>query len=302
MDFFFTQEQEQFRGEIREFLEEEIRKGIFEPFPNAWTERENEEFTRHVAAKGWIGMTWPREFGGQGKTYLDRLVLTEELMRYGAPIAQFISGDRQIGPSIIAYGTDEQKQYFLPKIIKGEISFALGMSEPEAGSDLGNVQTRAIEEKDCFLINGQKVWTSGASKADYIYAVIRTKFDPNISRYRSISEFLIHLNTPGITVKPLIDIAGGDRWCEVFFDDVRVPKTALIGKKDEGFYQIMSQLDYERSGIERVMGNYCLLVNLIDYVKKLRMVPEWKAVKTRQILANLLIKFEAGKLLTYRVA
>jgi len=304
MDFKFTEEQERFRKEVRDFLEEEIRKGIFQPYPDAWILKESRELTRHVAERGWIGMPWPKEYGGQGRSYFHRMVFSEEMMRYGAPSADIFVGDRQIGPALIAYGNEEQRSYFLPGIIKGEIRFALGLSEPEAGSDLGGLRARAVENGDSFVINGQKVWTSGASRADFIYMVARTNFDPNISKYRSISEFIVNLKTPGITINPLIDITGGDHWTEVFFDNVRVPKSALIGKKDNGFYQIMSQLDYERSGIERLMSNYPLLTSIINYTKETKRngVPLCQEPRVRHTLSDLLIKFEVGKLLIYRVA
>ena len=304
MDFRFTQEQERFRKEIRDFLEREIKEGVFQTRVDAWMLEESDEFTRHVAEQGWLGMTWPKEYGGQGRTYLDRLVFTEEMMRYGAPMAGFYIGDRQIGPALIAFGSEEQRKYFMPKIVKGEIKFALGMSEPEAGSDLGGLKTRAVEHDDCFVINGQKVWTSFALRADFIYLVARTNFDPDISRYRSVSEFIVDLKLPGITVNPLIDMTGAGAWTQVFFDNVRVPKTTLIGKKDSGFYQIMSQLDYERSGIERLMANYPLLTNIINYAKETMRngVPLCKQPRVRHRLVDLLVKFEVGKLLVYRVA
>ena len=305
MDFRFTKEQESFRKEVRDFLEEEVRKGVFEPFPNAWILRAgSDEFTRHLVERGWIGMTWPKEYGGQGRSYLDRLIFNEEMMRYGAPMPKGWVGERQIGSSIMRYGTDEQKRYFLPKIIKGEIEFALGMSEPEAGSDLAGLKTRAVEDGDSFVINGQKVWTSNALRAEYIYLVVKTNFDPSVPNARSISEFIVDLKTPGITINPLIDITGGNHWAEVFFDNVRVPKSALIGTRDKGFPQIMSQLDYERSGVERLMSNYPMLASLIDYTKKTKRngVPLCQVPRVRHTLSELLIKFEVGKLLIYRVA
>ncbi|MBL7062128.1 MAG: acyl-CoA dehydrogenase family protein [Dehalococcoidia bacterium] len=304
MDFKFTQEQERFRKEVRDFLEGEIEKGIFETRANGWVTEENEAFVHHLAERGWLGMTWPQEYGGQGRSYLDRLILTEEMMHYGAPGGGFLVGDRQIGPSIMAHGTEEQRDFFLPRIVRGETSFAIGISEPQAGSDVGALETRAVEEGDSFVISGQKVWTSNASRSDFIYLIARTNFAPEVSRYRSISEFIVDLKTPGITINPLMDMAGHGHWCEVFFDDVQVPGTTLIGKKDMGFYQIMSQLDYERAGVERLMGNYPLLRGIIDYTKETKRdgVPLCKQPRIRYMLSDLMIKFEVGKLLVYRVA
>ncbi len=302
MDFRFTLEQENFRKEVREFLESEKKKGTYQTRCDAWIIGHDPEFSRKVAARGWIGMTWPKAYGGQGKSYLDRLVLTEELLRYGAPVAAHWFSDRQIGPSIIAFGSEEQKKDFLPRIIKGEIYVGLGMSEPEAGSDLASLKTRAVEEGDHFIINGQKVWTSGAHSFNYIYCVVRT--DPTVPKHKGISELLVDLRLPGITVRPLIDMTGGHHFNEVFFDNVKVPRTALIGKKNDGFKQILAQLDYERSGMERLMANYPLFERILDYARETKKnggtLSKDPIIRNR--LAELTIEFEVGRLLIYRVA
>jgi alkylation response protein AidB-like acyl-CoA dehydrogenase len=202
-----------------------------------------------------------------------------------------------MGPSIIIHGNEEQKKKFLSGMIRGEIFFAAGMSEPEAGSDLANVQTRAVETDDGFIINGQKVWTSGSHWAHYLYAVIRT--DPNVPKHKGISEFLIDLKTPGITIRPLISLDGHHHYNEVFFDDVRVPKDALIGQKNRGWYQIISQVDYERSGIERLMSNYPLFEDIKNYARETGL---GKEASIRQKLSQLEVDFEVGRLLIYRVA
>lgn len=302
MDFRFTPEQESFRKEVRDFLESEMAKGIFKPRCDAWIIGHSPEFSRKIGEKGWIGMTWPKEYGGQGRSYLDRLVLTEELLRYGAPVAAHWFSDRQIGPSIITYGTEEQKKEFLPKIINGEIYFGLGMSEPEAGSDLAALNTRAVEDENGFVLNGQKVWTSGAHSFNYIYLVVRT--DPDVPKHKGISEMIVDLNSPGISVNPLVDMTGGRHFNEVFFDNVRVPKTAIIGKRNEGWKQIVAQLDYERSGMERVMANYPLFEAILKYAKetKYKGQPLSKHPLIRQRLAQLTVEFEVGRLLIYKVA
>ena len=302
MDFRFTAEQEKFRQEVRSLLEEEIRLGTFEPRCDAWATGYSAAFSRKMAIRGWIGLTWPQEYGGQGRSYMDRLVLTEELLRYGAPTACHWFADRQIGTAIIAFGNAEQKQEILPKIIKAEAFFAIGMSEPEAGSDLANLKTRAIEKDDCFIIDGQKVWTSGAEYKNYIYLIART--DPDVPKHKGISELVMRLDLPGVTVRPLIDMAGGRHFCEVFFDSVRIPKTSLIGEKNHGFRQMMSQLDYERSGIERIMANYPLYDQLLNYCKETRRHGKRLCEEPliRQRLARLEVDFEIGRLLIYRVA
>ena len=302
MDFKFTEEQERFRQEVRDFLEEEIRQGTFKPSCDAWIQGYSPEFTKKVARRGWIGLTWPKEYGGQGRSNIDRFILTEEMLRYGAPAACHWFADRQIGSSIIAFGTEEQKKELLPRILRGEAYVGLGMSEPEAGSDLASLQTRATEDGDDYIIDGQKMWTSCARFMNYIYLVART--DPEAPRHRGISEFIIEANLPGVTITPTIDITGSEAWGEVFYDGVRVSKKHLIGEKNRGFYQILNQLDYERAGLERLMGNYSLFDAIIQFTRETKRGGKPLAEDTliRHKLAQLQIEFEVGRLLTYRVA
>ncbi len=302
MDFKFTEEQERFRQEVRDFLEEEIRQGTFKPSCDAWIQGYSPEFTKKVAQRGWIGLTWPKEYGGQGRSNIDRFILTEEMLRYGAPAACHWFADRQIGSSIIAFGTEEQKKEILPRILRGEAYVGLGMSEPEAGSDLASLQTRATEDGDDYIIDGQKMWTSCARFMNYIYLVART--DPEAPRHRGISEFIIEANLPGVTITPTIDITGSEAWGEVFYDGVRVSKKHLIGEKNRGFYQILNQLDYERAGLERLMGNYSLFDAIIQFTRETKRggKPLAEDILIRHKLAQLQIEFEVGRLLTYRVA
>jgi alkylation response protein AidB-like acyl-CoA dehydrogenase len=302
MDFKFTEEQDKLRGEVRDFLEGEIKQGLWQPTCDAWIMAYDPEFTKRVAAKGWIGLTWPEEYGGRGRSFIDRLIVTEEMLRYGAPAACHWFADRQIGGAIVHYGTDEQKKEILPKILKGEAYVGLGMSEPEAGSDLASLKTRAAEDGDDYIIDGQKVWTSGGSHMNMIYLVART--DTEVAKHKGISEFLFETSLPGITVRPIEDITGGVHFNEVFFDGVRVPKKCLIPEKNRGFYQVVNQLDYERSGMERLMANYPLLEALIQYVKETerngRPLAEDPIVRSR--IAQLKIELEIGRLHMYRVA
>ena len=302
MDFEFTEEQNRFRKEVRDFLEGELKQGNFQPACDAWIQGFSPEFTKKVAERGWIGLTWPKEHGGQGRSHMDRFILAEEMLRYGAPAALHWMSDRQIGGSILTYGTEEQKQEYLPKIVKGETYFALGMSEPETGSDLASLKTRAVEDGDEFVIDGQKMWTSLAEYMNYIYLLVRT--DPEAPRHRGISELIFKADRPGITVKPTIDITGTVAWGEVFYDGVRVPKSSLIGEKNRGFYQVVNQLAYERSGLERLMGNYALFDAIIQFVKETKRngKPMSQDALIRDKLAQLEVEFEIGRLLTYRVA
>ena len=295
MDFRFTEEQEKLRLEVRKFLEEELPRDKYPKAENQWQYGISPEFSRKVGQRGWIGITWPKKYGGQEKSYLDRLIVIEEMLRYGAPVAAHWLTERQIGPALLSHGTEDLKQEFLPRIAKGEVYFAAGMSEPEAGSDLASLQTRAVEKDDCFVIDGQKVWTSGAHECQYIYLIVRT--DPEALKHKGISEIIADLSLPGVTINPLVNIAGKVHFNEVFFDGVSVPKKYLIGQKNQGWYQIVKQLDYERSGPERLMSNYPLLQDMIQYAKEVEVSEEIKYK-----IARLEVEFEVGRLLIYRVA
>jgi len=297
VDFSFTEEQNRFRKEVRGFLEEEIKRGYWEPTCDAWVQGFDPGFTERVAKRGWIGLTWPKEYGGQDRSHIDRLILTEEMLRYGAPAACHWFGDRQVGGAILSFGSEELKNEFLPRIVKGEAYFGLGMSEPGTGSDLASLQTRAVEDGDYYVINGQKTWTSCASFSEYFDVYVRT--DPEAPRHRGISEFIVDAKSPGVSRIPMIDITGTEAWNDVFFDNVRVHKRYLVGEKNRGFYQVLHQLDYERSGMERLMGNYPLFDAIMQFAKENELS---KDPVIRSKLAQLQIEFEVGRLLVYRVA
>lgn len=301
MDFSFSQEQKRFRQEVKDFLEDELKQGTFKPSCDAWIQGYSLEFTKKLARRGWIGLTWPKEYGGQGRSHIDRLILTEELLRYGAPAACHWFADRQIGGGILRYGTEEQRREILPKIIAGEAYVGLGMSEPEAGSDLASLRTKATEDGDNYIIDGQKMWTSCGMFMNYIYLLART--DPEAPKHRGISEFIFETSLPGITITPTIDITGSTAWAEVFFDGVRVSNKCLIGEKNRGFYQVVNQLDYERAGLERLMGNYPLFDAIVKFVKETKRngKPLSQEPLIRRKLAQLQTEFEIGRLLTYRV-
>ena len=297
MDFSFTEEQNKFRLEVGNFLEEEIEKGYWKPTCDAWIQGFDPEFTKRVAHKGWIGLTWPKEYGGHERSHIDRLILTEEMLRYGAPAACHWFGDRQVGGAILSFGSQDLKKEFLPRIVKGEAYFGLGMSEPGAGSDLASLQTRAVEDGDYYVINGQKTWASCASFAQYFDVYVRT--DSEAPKHRGISEFIVDAQSPGLSRIPMTDITGTEAWNDVFFDNVRVHKRYLVGEKNRGFYQVLNQLDYERSGMERLMGNYPLFDSIIKFAKDNKL-PQQPVIRNK--LAQLQIEFEVGRLLIYRVA
>lgn len=299
MDFAFSQKQEKFRGEVKYFLEEELAKGTFKTKSNgAFPDEGSAKFSRKIAAKGWMGITWPEEYGGAGRSYLDRVILMEELLKVQAPLMYHFFAERQIGPSLMHFGSDELKQEFLPKIVNAEISFCLGLSEPDAGSDVGAVSTTAKLDGDYYTINGQKTWTTNAHNADYIWVLVIT--DPEGPKYKNLSEIIVDINLPGVTVRPLYNMIGVHCFNEVFFDNVKVHKRYLSGKENKGFYQALSQVDYERAGIERLMQNYPVLKNLRSYVKNDSSLSSDTLIRDK--MAHIETEFEIGKLLCYNVA
>jgi len=298
MNFSFTEEQEQFREEVRRFFEDELKKGTFERKSNYFMEESSPEFSRKLAAKGWIGLTWPKEYGGGGRSYVDRAIFMEEILKYQPPLMYHFFGERQMGPALMQHGSAELKREFLPKIINAEVSFSFGMSEPGAGSDASAISTIAKEEGDYFIINGQKIWTTHAHNSDYIWTVVMT--DPEGQRYRNLSELIVDIKLPGVTVRPLYNMIGVHCFNEVFFDDVKVHKKNLVGEKNKGFYQMLSQVDYERAGLERLMQNY----PVYDGIKKLIMGNDSLSSDAliRDKMAEFDIEFEIGRLLCYHVA
>jgi alkylation response protein AidB-like acyl-CoA dehydrogenase len=253
MDVTFSDEQLLLRKEVAAFLEEES----FEPACDAWITGFDRAFSKKVAARGWIGLTWPAEHGGAGKGYVDRLAVSELFLAAGAPLASHWFADRQMAPSILAHGTDEQKRRYLPEILSGDATYCIGMSEPEAGSDLAGVRTRAVHSRGGWVINGHKIWTSLAHLSDYIYLLART--DPEVARHRGLSELIVPLHSEGVTIAPINDMSGAHHFNEIFFDDVWVGEDALIGDAGRGWYQITGQLGYERAGLERIMSVWPLL-------------------------------------------
>ena len=231
MDFEFTEEQKRFRKEVQDFLKSELEQGSFQPKQNSIAEGFSQEFSRKMARKGWIGLTWPKEYGGQGRSYMDRLILLEEMLKTQAPIAFHFLADRQVGPALIRFGNDELRKEFLPRIINAEISFCLCFSEPDAGSDLVAVRTTAVEGGDDYVINGQKVWTSVGHWADYGWLLAKTNSDPELPNHKTLTEFILDMRAPGVAVQPIINIAGAHSFNEVFLDDVRISKKYLVGDR-----------------------------------------------------------------------
>lgn len=247
------------REDVRAFLRDEIAAGAFTP--HLGHAEFDAGFTRRVAARGWIGMTWPRRYGGSERSYLERFVVTEEMLAAAAPCAAHWFGDRQTGPSLLRYGSEHLKQKYLPAIARGECCFALGMSEPNSGSDLASVRTRADRVPGGWRVTGQKVWTSWAHKADAFFVLCRTSPDEG-DRHQGLSQLIVELDTPDVTVRPIRFMNGHHHFNEVFLDGVFVPDDHVVGEVGQGWIQITSELALERSGPERYMTTFPLLVEL----------------------------------------
>ena len=255
------------RAQVRGLLAHTRAEGIWLPDGLSWWGR-NPALSRALGEAGFIGMTWPAEYGGSERSHLERYVVTEELLAAGAPTAFHWFADRQIGPSILRYGTGEQKQRFLPRIARGEIAFAVGMSEPDSGSDLASIRTRAERTDGGWRLNGSKIWTSYAHVAEYCVALVRTE-PRSDKRHAGMSQVVIDLkNSNGITVRPIIDLPGRHDFNEVFFEDTFVPDDCLLGSPGDGWAQVTSELAYERSGPERFLTNFHLLRALVDVLRE----------------------------------
>lgn len=248
------------REEVREFLRAERAAASYTP--HLGHAEFDAAFTRKVAARGWIGMTWPRRHGGQERSYLERFVVTEEMLAGAAPCAAHWFGDRQTGPSLLRYGSEHLKQKYLPAIARGECYFALGMSEPNSGSDLASVRTRAERVAGGWRVTGQKVWTSWAHKAHAFFVLCRTSAESG-DRHEGLSQLIVELNAPGVTVRPIRFMNGHHHFNEVFLDNVFVPDEMVVGEVGRGWKQVTSELALERSGPERYMTTFPLLVELV---------------------------------------
>ena len=223
----------------------------------------NREFSRKVGERGWIGMTWPKEHGGHGRTQLERYVVIEEMLAHRAPTRAHSTADRQSGPVLIKYGTDEVKRAILPGIVRGELAFCIGLSEPNSGSDVFAASTRATKTDGGWLINGRKIWTSGAHEADYMIGLFRTSRPTPENRRHGLTQFLVKMDTPGITVRPIENLARQRDFNEVVFDDAFVPDSHLVGEVDMAWRQATDELAYERSGPDRFLETLPVLTELI---------------------------------------
>jgi acyl-CoA dehydrogenase len=251
------------RAQVRAFLEEEIAAGTFDPHDPAHSDSYNRGFSRRVGARGWIGMTWPKKYGGHERSYLERYVVTEEFRVANAPANFHFVADRQSGPILLKYAPEHIKADILPRICRGELCFAIGMSEPGSGSDLFAAKTKATKADGGWRINGSKIWTSSAHIADYMLALFRTAPPTKENRRHGLTQFLVDMKGPGITVNPINQMTGKPGFNEVVFADAFVPDDHVMGEIDGAWKQATSELAYERSGPERFLDTFYVLQELI---------------------------------------
>ncbi|MGZ6951101.1 MAG: acyl-CoA dehydrogenase family protein [Acidimicrobiia bacterium] len=289
MEFAWTPEQVALRERAAEVAAAAVAR--YGRHNDSWINGYSKEFARELAAEGWIGMTWPVEFGGGGRPPIERLIVGEELIAAGAPIAAMWFADRQMGPSLIAYGRPDQQAEYLPRILSGESTWCIGMSEPNAGSDLASLTTRAVRDGDEWVINGQKIWTSFGAVADYCYLICRTAADG--PPHAGISEIIVPMSSNGIEVRPITDMTTNRHFCEVYLTDVRVPVENLVGTEGAAFKQTMRQLEHERGGIDRLVSNHALY-------RIARARADTDDPRVRQEIAGLEIQYRIGRILVIR--
>jgi 3-oxocholest-4-en-26-oyl-CoA dehydrogenase alpha subunit len=300
VDFRLTDNEKRWQSEVRSFLKENL--------PHDWaytrdsiTNRDeswaiSREFVRMVGKKGWLGLGWPKEYGGQARPYMDQFLFQDEMSYQAAPTDNYNIGTGIVGPSLMVFGSDEQKKQFLPGIIAGDLWFCVGYSEPSAGSDLASLQTQAVADGDDFIINGQKIWTTNAHRADYCWLAVRT--DPEAAKHKGISLFLVDMKTPGITVRPILNMLDVHSFNQVFFDDVRVHKSCLVGELNRGWYQIAAALDYERSPTFIAVSP---LRRALDELVEMAKQSGPLAPGLRTNLAQLAVDVKVHELLAYRL-
>ena len=251
------------RQQVRDLIAQHEARWPIELRADCWFSHDA-VFSKALGAAGLLGMTWPRQYGGHERSMLERYVVLEELLAHGAPAGLHWIADRQTGPLLLRYGTQEQREKYLPGMARGEIYACIGLSEPNSGSDLASVRTFARRTPEGWRVNGQKVWTSGAHKSHAALTLLRT--EEGSERQQGLSQLMIDLDTPGITVRPIIDMSGRHHFNEIFFDDVLVPLDALVGTERQGWKQVTAELALERSGPERYLSSHMLLIALIEAV------------------------------------
>jgi len=307
VDFRDTPEEAAFRSEVRSFIDRELPDEFraSEPFSESFDLGVRSEgvrtWWRRLAERGWIAPAWPKEHGGAGMGVMEQFIFSEETALAQAPRLGGIAIG-WAGPTIILYGSDEQKRRLLPSILSGEHVWCQGFSEPGAGSDLAALQTRAVRDGDDYVINGQKIWTSGAQNAHWMLLLART--DPDAPKHKGISYFLLDMKSPGVSVRPIVTMVGSAEFNEVFFDNVRVPKEHLIGEENRGWYLATTTLDLERSGIATSASQVLTVRHLVDWVRDHAASPHctlaWRRT-LRYELADRAIEAEVARIMSYQV-
>jgi alkylation response protein AidB-like acyl-CoA dehydrogenase len=291
---------EALRPAVRAFLDDALRGRPVDRLARSWMGFDA-EFSRALAQRGWVGMTLPEAYGGGGKDAFHRFVLAEELLCRGAPVSAHWIADRQSGPLILKYGTQAQRDFFLPRIIKAEAFFCIGMSEPQSGSDLAGLRTRATRTAEGWRLKGQKLWTTNAHRAHYMIALVRSSGAPE-DRHQGLSQMIIDLSLPGVTVRTIGDLTGDQHFNEVFFDDVLLPHDALIGDEGAGWAQVTAELAYERSGPERIYGSMVLFDAWLQHLRSRSAPAPAELALAGRILAHLVPLREMSAALTARLA
>lgn len=294
MKFAFSPEQDAFRAEVESFVAQNWAarddRGDLIDHDEGW--RALLAFRKQLAARGWLTLAWPEDWGGLGASPVQQAVYNEVMGYHGAPSMDM--GADRVGPTIMLVGSEQQKRDFLPPIISAEANWCQGFSEPNAGSDLAGLATRAIADGDDFVIDGQKIWTSNAHRAEWMMLLART--DPEAPKHRGISAFLLPMSLPGITIRPLENMLGAHHFNEVFFESVRVPRSFLLGEKDRGWYVAATTLDLERSGIGRIAPGKRVLEQATEALRGRLHETD------RHQLAELWIEYNVGRSISYRVA
>ena len=315
MDFRDSEQEAAFRQQVRKFIDSELpdelsgsagggavfgggsgryaQPGYWQAL-NGWLKKMN--------TKGWVAPAWPAEYGGGGLSVIEQFILNEELATARAPRSPNVIALGWVGPTLILYGSEEQKQQHLPPILKNEVFWCQGFSEPGAGSDLASLQTRAVRDGDDYVINGQKIWTSGAQHAQWMNLLART--DPDAPKHKGISYFLVDMQSPGISVRPLVNMVGNAEFSEVFFDNLRVPKENLLGEENRGWYLATTTLDFERSNIASTTHLVLVVRDLCDWASEHANSREC-SLSTRPALryelADRVVEAEIARLMSYRV-
>jgi alkylation response protein AidB-like acyl-CoA dehydrogenase len=301
MDYRFTPEQEAFREEVKKFLRAELPKDK-EQGEEAGSDAEWQfarQFQKKLATRNWLVPHWPKQYGGSDMGIMEQVIMREEMAFHRAPIPD-IFGVNMLGPVLMLYGTDEQKKQHLPGIASGEVMWCQGYSEPGSGSDLASLQTKAVRDGDDYVINGQKIWTSNAHRADWIFFLGRT--DQEAPKHKGITFFLSPMKVPGISTRPLINLASQHGFNEVYFEDVRVPASNIVGEENRGWYVGAALLDFERSGIGSSAAARRSLQDLLGYCKEAGHDGANGGSTVRHKLAELVIETDVGRYLSYRVA